>query len=197
MVNSIIGGWNFWITFATSGAGLVVTVWLHRLPPARGMLIIAGCISEVSSRFEETGGLYLYARVALGRFAGLLVGWLIWLTPHRGPGSSRGFVCHLRRAILSFPPRAVCRDRCSCGVAGPPGQRSITFGVKMGKVVSDTFTAIKVGILTTFILSGLASLLLHPELRVGAFVLRLPPAKSWFEALLFACVCLWRIRRAR
>jgi amino acid transporter len=41
-----------------------------------GMLVFACCVAEVSSRFDETGGLYLYARESLGRFAGLLVGWL-------------------------------------------------------------------------------------------------------------------------
>src|SRR5262249_61028169 len=56
-------------------------------------------------------------------------------------------------------------------------------GVKMGKVVSNTFTAIKVGILATFILGGLVSCALHPEMRL-ALSFAPASAKSWFEALL-------------
>src|SRR5205809_3223237 len=42
------------------------------------MLIIL-CFAEVGSRFEETGGPYLYAREAFGGTVGFEVGWLIWL----------------------------------------------------------------------------------------------------------------------
>jgi len=41
--------------------------------------LIVGCFAEVGSRFEGTGGPYLYARQAFGRFAGFEVGWLMWL----------------------------------------------------------------------------------------------------------------------
>jgi len=43
-----------------------------------GLIIL--CFAEVSSRFTETGGPYLYAREALGEPAGFVVGWLMWLT---------------------------------------------------------------------------------------------------------------------
>src|SRR5712692_10408854 len=42
------------------------------------MLIIL-CFAEVGSRFEETGGPYLYAREAFGPAVGFEVGWLTWL----------------------------------------------------------------------------------------------------------------------
>jgi len=57
-----------------------------------GILVIAGCIAEVSSRYEETGGLYLYARDALGRFAGLLVAWMTWLTRIAAPAAAANLV---------------------------------------------------------------------------------------------------------
>jgi basic amino acid/polyamine antiporter, APA family len=41
--------------------------------------LIMLCFAEVSSRFSETGGPYLYAREAFGSVAGFEVGWLIWL----------------------------------------------------------------------------------------------------------------------
>src|SRR5215831_5220235 len=42
------------------------------------MLIIL-CFAEVSSRFDRTGGPYLYAREAFGPTVAFEVGWLIWL----------------------------------------------------------------------------------------------------------------------
>jgi APA family basic amino acid/polyamine antiporter len=41
--------------------------------------LIVVCFAEVSSRFEATGGMYLYAREAFGSAVGFEVGWLYWL----------------------------------------------------------------------------------------------------------------------
>ena len=41
---------------------------------------IALCFAEVGSRFDRTGGPYLPARVAYGRFIGFEVGWMMWFT---------------------------------------------------------------------------------------------------------------------
>jgi len=41
--------------------------------------LIILCFAEVSSRFEETGGPYLYAREAFAPAVAFEVGWLIWL----------------------------------------------------------------------------------------------------------------------
>ena len=43
-------------------------------------LLVALCFAEVSSRFEGTGGAYLYARAAFGRFVAFEVGWMQWFT---------------------------------------------------------------------------------------------------------------------
>ncbi|MBI1353422.1 MAG: amino acid permease [Acidobacteria bacterium] len=42
--------------------------------------LIALCFAEVSSRFRETGGPYLYARAAFGPAVGFQVGWTTWIT---------------------------------------------------------------------------------------------------------------------
>lgn len=48
-----------------------------------GCAIIIGfiilCFAEVSSRFEKTGGMYLYAKEAFGSVVGFEVGWLYWI----------------------------------------------------------------------------------------------------------------------
>lgn len=42
--------------------------------------LIALCFAEAGSRFEGTGGPYLFARAAFGRLAGFEVGWMLWFT---------------------------------------------------------------------------------------------------------------------
>src|SRR5687767_8076615 len=37
------------------------------------------CFAEVSSRFDSTGGMYVYAREAFGPLVGFEVGWLYWI----------------------------------------------------------------------------------------------------------------------
>ncbi|HEY0725277.1 MAG TPA: amino acid permease, partial [Pyrinomonadaceae bacterium] len=41
--------------------------------------LIILCFAEVSSRFDETGGPYLYAREAYAPAVAFEIGWLIWL----------------------------------------------------------------------------------------------------------------------
>ena len=43
-------------------------------------MLIALSFAEVASRFEGTGGPYLYTRAAFGRFAAFEVGWMLWFT---------------------------------------------------------------------------------------------------------------------
>ena len=42
-----------------------------------GLIVV--CFAEVSSRFESTGGMYLYAKEAFGPVIGFEVGWLYWI----------------------------------------------------------------------------------------------------------------------
>ena len=43
-----------------------------------GLVVL--CFAEVGSRFSDSGGPYLYSRVAFGPATGFEVGWLMWLT---------------------------------------------------------------------------------------------------------------------
>src|SRR5215831_4128175 len=63
---------------------------------AAGIAVIAACFAEVASGFRESGGPYLFARVAFGRFAGLQNGWLNWLSRLAGAAASANlFVSYL------------------------------------------------------------------------------------------------------
>src|ERR1700674_3195092 len=79
MVNFIIGAGIFGLPSAAAGI-LGGQSPVAYLVAAAGMGVIAACIAEVASRFQQAGGPYLYAKVAFGRFVGLQTGWLLWLT---------------------------------------------------------------------------------------------------------------------
>ena len=79
MVNFTIGAGIFGLPSAAAGL-LGSQSPIAYLIAAAGIGLIAACIAEVASRFHQTGGPYLYARVAFGRFLGLQTGWLLWLT---------------------------------------------------------------------------------------------------------------------
>jgi APA family basic amino acid/polyamine antiporter len=59
-----VGAWSPWLVAVVGSASL----------------LIALSFAEVGSRFDGTGGPYLYARAAFGRFAAFEVGWMLWFT---------------------------------------------------------------------------------------------------------------------
>ncbi|HTC41708.1 MAG TPA: APC family permease [Candidatus Acidoferrales bacterium] len=181
IVNSIIGGGIFGLPslLAAKLGGLSPIAYLFA---AAGILTVAGCIAEVSSRYEETGGLYLYARDALGRFVGLLVAWLTWLTRIAAPAAVANLFCTY---LAQFSP-----------LAGTPGGKLLVLavllghlaffnyvGVKSGKNLSNFFTAAKVGFLLFFVATGLLALIFRPEIRVPLTVPTLTAANC-FQAVL-------------
>lgn len=51
------------------------------------VFLVVLCFAEASSRFDQPGGAYLYAREAFGDFIGFEVGWMTWLTRVASVGS--------------------------------------------------------------------------------------------------------------
>ena len=147
-----------------------------------GALIIAAVIAEIASRFEITGGLYLYGREALGRFSGLLIAWLILLTRIAAPAAAADLFANY---LGQFIPGLHGKFAEICLIALLIGHLAILnyLGVKTGKTVSDIFTTVKISLLALFIIAGLSIPLFHSELRVPLHF-SATTAKGWFEALL-------------
>lgn len=78
VVNSVIGSGIFGLPSALAGlagAWSPVTVLLA----GASVFLVVLCFAEVGSRFDESGGPYLYAREAFGPAAAFQVGWLhLW-----------------------------------------------------------------------------------------------------------------------
>src|SRR4051794_22282336 len=78
-VNQVIGGAVFAMPAALAAAAGAWSPWLV-LAIGVASLLIAATFAEVSSRFDGTGGSYLYTRAAFGRFVAFEVGWMQWFT---------------------------------------------------------------------------------------------------------------------
>lgn len=117
-----------------------------------GLIIL--CFAEVGSRFADSGGPYLYARVAFGSLVGFEVGWLLWLARLTASAA----LCNLLLGYLSFFWPA----------AGSGLMRSIVItmvvitlttvnvmGVREAAVVSNLFTIGKLTPLLLFVVVGL------------------------------------------
>jgi basic amino acid/polyamine antiporter, APA family len=78
-INQVIGGAVFAMPAALAA---IVGGWSPFLIVGVGIasMLIALTFAEVGSRFESTGGPYIYTRAAFGRFPAFEVGWMQWFT---------------------------------------------------------------------------------------------------------------------
>ena len=78
-INQVIGGAVFAMPAALAA---IVGGWSPFLIVGVGIasMMIALTFGEVASRFDGTGGPYLYTRAAFGRFPAFEVGWMQWFT---------------------------------------------------------------------------------------------------------------------
>jgi basic amino acid/polyamine antiporter, APA family len=181
MLNTMIGASIF-------GLPSIIAGYLGRLSPAgyliafAGVAVIAACLAEVSSHFQEAGGPYLYTRVAFGRFAAIQIGWLTWLSRITAcSGVANLFITYLS----SFFP-AVTRGwiRATILTALIGFLAAVNYrGVTGGTALSNFFTITKVLLLTLFIAGGFMALALHPSVRVTPTAVPLTAANC-FQAIL-------------
>ena len=78
-INQVIGSAIF---LMPSQVAALVGAWSPLAVLAGGMatLAVGLCFAEAGSRFDGTGGAYLYTRAAFGRFISFEVGWMAWFT---------------------------------------------------------------------------------------------------------------------
>jgi amino acid transporter len=78
VINSVIGAGIFGLPARVFGLAGTYSLLAYLLCAVLVVLMVL-CFAEVSSRFDTTGGPYLYARHAFGSTAGFQMGWLLWL----------------------------------------------------------------------------------------------------------------------
>jgi amino acid transporter len=196
IVNSVIGGGVFGLPSVVA-ARLGKYAPLAYLAAAAGIALVGACLSEVASQFRETGGPYLYARTALGRFWGIQIAWMTWLSRlAAASGTANLFATYLAELC----PRAVQPVYRITILSALIGLLAIINyrGVRSATRVSDFLTSIKIFLLLIFIGAGLGWLLAHGQVApaplthtitlrdwLGA-ILVLVFAYGGFEAVFFA-----------
>jgi amino acid transporter len=150
--------------------------------------LIILCFAEVSSRFDETGGPYLYAREAFQPAVAFEIGWLTWLVRVTAFAAN----CNLLINYLSFFWVSVTNPfwRASIIVLVVVVLAVINLlGIRQAAIVSNVFTVGKLVPIILFVAAGLffinpSSYALGPTPATGAFsqsVLLLVYAFTGFE----------------
>jgi APA family basic amino acid/polyamine antiporter len=116
--------------------------------------LIILCFAEVSSRFDDTGGPYLYAREAFQPAVAFEVGWLIWLARVTAFAAN----CNLMINYLSYfwLPATTPFWRASIIVFVVAVLAAINLlGIRQAAIVSNAFTIGKLVPIIIFIAAGL------------------------------------------
>ena len=181
IVNTVIGGGVFGLPSVVAGR-LGKYAPLAYLMAAAGIALVSACLSEVASQFSETGGPYLYARTALGRFWGIQIAWMTWLSRlTAASGTANLFATYL----AEFMPRAVQPAYRVTILAGLIGVLAVINyrGVRSAIRVSDFLTSIKIFLLLIFIGAGLGWLIAHGRV-VSAPMTHTVTLQDWLGAIL-------------
>ncbi len=180
MLNTMIGASIF-------GLPSLIAARLGRISPLAYVVgaaiaaVVAACLSEVASQFTETGGPYLYARAAFGRFVAIQIGWLTWLTRIASASAVVNlFVSYLGEFLpaVRFPLMRAGVLVAVIGFLAVVNYR----GVSSGSLVSSLFTGAKLLLLVIFVGAGLGALLFNPGVRVLPAVVP-ASAANWLDAI--------------
>lgn len=116
--------------------------------------LIILCFAEVGSRFDDTGGPYLYAREAFQPAVAFEIGWLIWLARMTAFAAN----CNLLISYLSYfwVPATSPIWRASIIVLIVIALTAINLlGIRQAAIVSNAFTVGKLVPIIIFIAAGL------------------------------------------
>jgi APA family basic amino acid/polyamine antiporter len=152
-VNQVIGAAVFALPAALAARAGAWSPWMVAGVGVASMLI-ALSFAEVASRFDGTGGPYLYARASFGRFAAFEVGWMMWFTRVASWASvinvlvsSLGFYWPV---VTGGAPRALLLTAIIALIAAINIR-----GIRQSSVVVNLLTAGKLLPLAVFIAAGL------------------------------------------
>jgi amino acid transporter len=118
-------------------------------------LSVALCFAELSSRFDATGGPYLYTRAAFGDFTGFEIGWMQWFSR----ATSQASIMAATAVALGYywPALTTGWPRAAFLIALTLIFGSINYrGVRQGSLVVNVMTVGKLVPLVLFIVIGLA-----------------------------------------
>jgi amino acid transporter len=176
VVNSVIGSGVFGLPSAVAaltGARSPAAVLLAGL----GMFTIVLCVAELASRFDTTGGPYLYARVAFGGTVGFHVGWLLVCTRVLSGAAVLNVLTAYLATLLPWvgtPAGRACAMTATVAIITAINVR----GVRQAAWTVNLFTVAKLLPLALLIVLGSA------RLRADVFATQRVAAPDWAGAVL-------------
>jgi amino acid transporter len=175
-VNAVVGAGIFG---APADAAALIGAWspLAALAAALGILTVVLCFAEVGSRFEESGGPYLYTREAFGRQVGFAVGWLhVWTRLLSAAAILNVFVAYLA-PLLPWAGTPAGRVAVMSGVVGLVTATNVR-GVRLAAWTVDGFTIAKLLPLGLLLLLGL------PQVSRPVLATQAVAETRWTDAVL-------------
>src|SRR5580693_6804878 len=67
-----------WTATAAGAGPSILVIWGAAL--VCFFIPLAGCVMELSSRYPQEGGLYVWSREAFGDFSGFIAAWMYWMS---------------------------------------------------------------------------------------------------------------------
>jgi APA family basic amino acid/polyamine antiporter len=147
------------------------------------IFIMILCFAEVGSRFNNTGGAYLYALKSYGKLTGFIIGWLLWLSRLFSFAS----VCNLLvdYAAYLWPHAADSGPRMLIIISVLIILGLLNYlGIKPATFVNNLFTYVKLTVLISFVVIGL--FYMHPVVHPIAKPFTWHPFLSCVLLLVFA-----------
>jgi len=176
VVNAVVGAGIFG---APATAAALAGAWspLAAVFAALGILTVVLCFAEVGSRFDESGGPYLYTREAFGRHVGFAVGWLhVWTRLLSAAAILNVFVDYLARLL---PLAGTTAGRASVMVVVVVLVTAINVrGIRLAAWTVDAFTIAKLLPLGLLLLLGL------PRVSGATLATQAVAQAHWTDAVL-------------
>jgi basic amino acid/polyamine antiporter, APA family len=152
-INGVIGSGIF-VLPATVAALMGPASPAAYLVAAALTALVVLCFAEAASRFEETGGPYIYARKAFGRFVGFEVGWMFFLSRLAAAGATAN-ACAAYAGTF-WPALAHGGGRATLLTAIIGGLAGVNLvGVRQGAAAVNVLTIAKLGPLLALLAAGL------------------------------------------
>lgn len=179
-INCIIGSGIFGLPSVISGLVGFASPFAWLFAAAVSGLIMA-CFAEVSSRFESSGGVYLYTRTAFGSIFGIAIAWTGWLARLTAAAANANLFVIYCAEFWPAATRPLPRLFLLTLLLAVLTAVNYT-GVSRGSAQSNIFTIGKLVTLAAFIIAALAFLVVHRQPL--AVTLPSGPPKVWLHAVL-------------
>ena len=176
VVNGVVGAGIFG---APAAVAALVGPWgpLAALAAAAGILTVVLCFAEVGSRFDTSGGPYLYTHAAFGRHVGFAVGWLhVWTRLLSGAAILNVFVAYFA-ALVPWTGTGVGRVTVMTLVVALVTAVNVR-GIRLAAWTVDAFTLAKLAPLVLLIVLGL------PQVRRATLAAQEVADPQWTDAVL-------------